>query len=497
MLTQKLTLSYLSRLLLQFIQVVVTIVVARVAGPSVLGTIAFGVAFVNMFAFIADLGIPTAYIKSINDGDDEAKANGTFIRIQAVLLSLFIITVAAWLLIQKYGFHYRFESKTHEYVIVVLLFAMTIQRAFQTIKAFFIARTQQAKQDVPNLIQMLIYQALRLTVVLLGYKALAIAFSNLAATILIIPFYIYLFKNYSIGKFDKLLAKKYFKISVPVIIILIANTVLANADKVILQYYSDSKIVGYYTAGFRIGGFVLMIANVIGLLFFPLFTKAVKENNISFINDKINKYERFMFLIVFPFTVFAAIYSDVIVKLILGSTYLPTIPILSVITLSMFFLTLFQPYGNVILAKGHFYYGAFIFLGELFIFVILAFVVVNPHIMNKGGLGMAMVIFIVQFITGLIFVLVSKKNEKQLKVFQSGKLIIFAVVFSFIAFAVYLFIPDNYFYKSIYALLFFVLFWLLLFVFGLMQQQDIIMIKNVASIKKMRNYIKRELKNKQ
>ena len=70
MLAQKLILSYSSKIVVQFFSIAASIVVARIAGPTVLGTVAFGLAYVSMFSFIADLGIGTAHIKLVSEGEE-------------------------------------------------------------------------------------------------------------------------------------------------------------------------------------------------------------------------------------------------------------------------------------------------------------------------------------------------------------------------------------------------------------------------------------------
>ena len=66
------------------------------------GTIAFALAFVSLFGFMSDLGISTAYIKSINEGYDPAKAHGTFVRIQLALIwVVFFIVWLGWLSVQN------------------------------------------------------------------------------------------------------------------------------------------------------------------------------------------------------------------------------------------------------------------------------------------------------------------------------------------------------------------------------------------------------------
>ena len=85
MLAQKLVLSYASKIAVQFIQMAAMFVVARIVGPNVLGTVAFGLAFVSMFLFVSDLGLSSAHMKLISEGQDEAKCIGTFGRLKIIL----------------------------------------------------------------------------------------------------------------------------------------------------------------------------------------------------------------------------------------------------------------------------------------------------------------------------------------------------------------------------------------------------------------------------
>ena len=73
MLTQKLVLSYSSKIVVQLVQMATSLIVARLVGPTVLGTLAFGLAYVSMFSFIMDLGIGSAHIKLISEGQNEKR----------------------------------------------------------------------------------------------------------------------------------------------------------------------------------------------------------------------------------------------------------------------------------------------------------------------------------------------------------------------------------------------------------------------------------------
>lgn len=495
MLAQKLILSYSSKIIIQLIQVCVTIVVARVAGPSTLGTIAFALAFVNVFAFVSDLGVPTGYIKNINDGQDEAVCNGTFLCIQIILVALFFCTVFAW-----FGYHQfsgsTFEGREQEIVVILLAFSVTIQRFFQSIKTVFMAQVHQSKVDIPEIVYSFVFQLFRLTVVLLGYKAIAIAASNLVATVIMIPLYYYLIRQYPIGAFDKKMALVFFKTSVPMILILISQSILTNSDKIILQYYTSSEQVGYYTAGFRVGGFVQLIAVSIGAIFFPLFSKAIFNNQTELLNQYIYKFEKFMFSFVFPVVIIAVIYSENIVHILLGAQYSQTVAILSIITVALYIQTVFQPYGNVVLAKGWFYHSAFVHLFQVIFFVAMAFWFVNPEWLGLGGKGLAVVLLMTYLFNGIVFVYLSKKSLPALKILPAIKLMIYGLVVAGLFSHLKIHIGSNLIVNIGFGMSFFLFYWGCGWILGLIRMESWAMVLNFVKLNKMKQYISGEFRNK-
>jgi len=493
MLRQKVILSYSTKILMQIIQVAVTIVVARVAGASVLGTVAFGMAYVSMFIFISDLGLGSAHIKLVSEGEDEASCNGTFIRIQAVLAGAFFIVVLLFYLGQKYVFNYQFESPVHEEVIMVTLIAVTISRALYIFKACFMAKTEQAKQDIPAFIELILFQTMRLIVVLIGYKALAIAFSKLASIVLTAPLYFFLFKNYLVGAFDRKLARKYFLISVPVMIITISDSFTFYIDKVLLQHLTNSAEVGYYVAGFKIGSFIMMIGTSVGLLFFPTFSRAISENNFDRINTIIEKYEHFSLAFVFPATALLAIFSDLIVNVILGAEYVKTIPVLAVINISAFTYTLITPYGNVLSGKGLFKLLAKIYLADLVFFIIMVPVTVHTGLLNLGSTGLALSVLGARVFMGILFIIFVGRRMKQIKLVPGLKLLLFGILYSVGAFLVYREYPMTLTQKLLFAFIYFAGYWGLATLFRFIRRKDWAMISDLLNLKKMLNYLKAEL----
>ncbi|MCJ7482992.1 MAG: oligosaccharide flippase family protein [Thermodesulfovibrionales bacterium] len=498
MLAQKMALSYGSRIVVQFFQILTTIIIARIVGPSVLGTVAYGLAFGSLFKMIAELGVGTAHMKLLSEGRDAKACLGTYARIKVSLIGTYFVFAMGAFFVQKYLFKYKFESREFQYVIIVSIFILTIEYFWTIPKVTFAAYTEQAKQDIPNLIYQVLYQILRLTVVLLGYRALAMAFSNLTAVVIVTFLYFYLFKNYQIGKFDRQLAKLYFSMSVPIVIMMLAQSLVYQSDIVLLQFLTNSEQVGYYTAGFRIGGYVKLIGQSVGILFFPIFSKAISENNLGLINEKIGKFERFSVSFILPLVLVTSIGSDFIIKLLLGKKYLPSIPILSIINLTMFIYVLFIPYGNILSGKGLFKLLAKIYSFQLFSFVGIAYFLVAPKMLNLGSVGIACSLLLANIILGAMFFYFAKANFRELKLFPSGSKFLYGCIAGLSGYLIYIYFVHSMLGKFILLALFVILYWGIAYLFSIINKDDWKMVFDVLNLKKMNKYIKSEitLKNK-
>jgi O-antigen/teichoic acid export membrane protein len=498
MIAQKFILGYSSKLLVQFIQIVVSIVIARIAGPTVVGTVAFGLAFVSVFSFIADLGIGSAHIKLVSEGKDLGKCLSTFSVIKISLTVLFFLVVIGALLIQKYIFHVEFKSLAHEYVIFIFLITITLQQLLGIPKVTFAARIEQAKYNIPDLIRTVFAQILRIIVVLLGFRAIALASASLISTIAVIPIILLLFRGYPFSNFDRGLAKQYFKISLPVMVMGISTMVILYLDRIMLQYYTNAEQVGYYAAGYKIGSLVLMIASSIGLIFFPLFSKAASEGDFQYIKKTIDKFEKFSFLFIMPVVIFLSLYSDVIIKLLLGVQYLNSIPIMTIINLAMFLMVLNMPYGNVITGMGFFKLSAIINLLNLFLFAILILILPNPKIFNLGATGVAITVFVSNLFIGCLYRFFAKQKCSILSLKMSARFAVFGIINFFGFYFIYSNLSKVYGtnFKIAFVIIYFVITYLILLILGWIKKEDVHNLKTLINISKMGSYIKEELKRK-
>ena len=497
MLKQKLILSYSSQIIFQVLQVGASLVVARVAGPTVLGTVAFGTAYVSTLLFVSDLGLVVAHIKLISEGRDEAKCLSTFTALKLGTTLLFVLAVLGLFFTQKYLLDYSFESRTHEYVIFISLVALTVNQLIFIPRATFAAKTEQAKTDLINLLQGFILQPARILVVVLGFGAIALAFANLASYLLVIPFVLYLFRDYRLSSFDRSLAREYIALSLPVIMIGMSTGLLYQIDKVLLQFFSNSEQVGYYTAGYKIGGFILLIGKSVKNLFFPLFSKAVAEGNNDYIRDKITRFERFSFLFIMPVVVLTAIYSEPIILLLLGAQYMPSVLVMQLITLAMCVMVVNMPFGSVMDGLGKFKLSAILNTFNLVVFVGAIVVLVSPRLLDQGAAGVAMAIFISNIFIGILYRVYATRF---FPVLSHGKAIKF-FTFGAISFAVGYYAYESVFdthwlLQSLFVVLYFGVVYGLFTLFGWLTPKDWKDLLSLFDFGSMRKYVVGEIKRK-
>ena len=497
MLKQKLKISFFSKLFVQLFQLCATIVVARIAGPTVLGTIAFGLAFVNMFAFIGSLGFGSAHVKIIHEEEDKAKCAGTYAILHIASKLMFLFVVIIYFIIQKYVLHFPFESREHEIVIMIFMGMILVNTLSEIPQANFTANMEQAKQDIPEIIRNLFLQPARIITVLLGGVAISLAFVNLVSAIIIIPVYWYMSGNIKYWKFDFTLAKRYLKYGIPLVVLALASSFGNTIDKVILQYFANSETVGYYTAGFRIGGYFLLIGQSAGMLFYPYFSKVISDREEFRIKDKISQYEHFIFLFVMPFMIFLAIYSHTLVMVLLGEQYIPSIPVLTIITLAQFIFLLNIPYGNLLAGMGYFKLAAIINIVFIIVFALLLVCFVHPKFLNLSEKGAAYAFFLSKVFLAAMFVFfVSRKME----VFNGERYFKF-LSFGLITFLLFYFIYIKWVIINtgltiLFPVAFFSFSYFGYYLLGWIKKEDWDLLLSAIKIKPMLTYIKQEILKK-
>lgn len=494
MLRQKVIVQYASNFGLRLLGAIGGIFVARYAGVEVMGTLAYALAYVNIFGFVTGI-FGTGHLKLVSEGQPLGKCMGTFGRLQSASIIFYIILVLSWFLSQKYLFGHQFESKDVEIVIWLYVFMNAIDYILQSVETTYTARLQQVKANLPKVLNALLWNIGRILIAILGYKAITLASWNLLSSLMVLPLIILMLRKLPWGGWDSALAKRYISYSIPVILIVAINAIVGASDKLILKHYTSTTELGYYAAAFVVGGFILQIGSTIGQLFFPLFSKYIANGDWESVRRRIFQYEEFLLVFIFPIVTLLALIAEPIILIMLGKGYSPSITPFSILAIATFFVIWLQPYGNVINGKGLFYMVALIKFLKLLFYIASIFFFLSPQFLGLGSTGLALNQFAVGFFEVILSVIFAYKIGK-VRV-QKEILIIFFIILIIGGigyFSIPMIKPIGQFWWMIFTPIYLGAVYGILFIFGFFGKRNIIQFVEILNLKTLTKYIKQELK---
>lgn len=498
MLKQKFLIDFGAKLFIYFVTAVTGIVVARVAGPEVIGRIAYGISFVSMFGFIFGL-FGTSHIKLISEGQNKRNCIKIYSIITVLSVVVYILVVLGYFFSKKFIYGVKF-TEIDQIVIFISLATISIQALYKIPELTFVGLTQQAKVNLPKIYRGLLYNISRIVVVLLGYKAIALVSTNLISSIIILPYFMYLLGKDSFkGKWDNKLFYRYLGIGFPVLVITSTNSFITYYGNVLLKDHSSIKELGYYVGGYSIAGMLLMLGNTAGTIFFPLFSKAYTNNDIEFIRKQINKFEHFLFVFIAPLIISLSIFSNTIIISLLGQKYSNSVPVFSILVFVSFFMIWGMPYNNVINGINKFKVNAILNILYSLSFIFFLVLFVKGKYFEYGAIGLAismLLLSIIRFFGWSIY-----SNKKINKKYNSA---LFLMLFLYILLTLIGSFLYNYFvigYSTLLKIILFFAFTILvygiLYLIKFMKKEDVIFLIDVVNIKSMRSYIKNEFNEKE
>ena len=494
MIKQKFLVDFGSKLFIYFITALVGIIVTRVVGPQVVGTVAFGYSYVTTFFFLFGL-FGTSHIKLISEGESLKDCLKIYTVITAVSLVVFILSVTGFFLVQKYYLGIPFTEE-EEIVILLTVIMIGIEGLFKIPDITFTALIQQVKINIPKLVNSIVFSLGRIAVILLGYKAIALVSARLLGVIAIIPIYLYLMKDdFKLGRWRNDLFKRYLKIGAPLLIITISISVMGNYSMVLLKNMASVSEVGYYTGGLGLASIFVMMGSTAGDLFFPLFSKASSEGNYDYIRNQIGKFEHFLFRFVLPLLVILSINSGTIIPFLLSDKYLPSVPIFSLLVFFSFFKIWTLPFYNLMNGLSKFNLNALTHVIFLVLFFLLLIFFISPNYMNLGGLGLALSFLVLEMMKLITWYFLSNKEVRFKFNYDVLRFVLFFGAFYYGSKLIYdhYISGQNYWIGFAFVLLDTVLIFVFLFLLGLIKRADMTFLAELFNIKSLKDYFKKEL----
>lgn len=155
-------------------------------------------------------------------------------------------------------------------------------------------------------------------------------------------FYLYLIKE---GKcfLSKIFWKFSISFSLPLIPHYLSETILQQADRLMIAYYIGTSEAAIYAVAYTISMMVTYVSNAINQSFLPYLYQAIKNSNVS----KIKNVQKSLLILVFLACVAAMVFAPEILLIFATKDYSPAIDAIPPIVISTFFIFVYNHFCYV------------------------------------------------------------------------------------------------------------------------------------------------------
>lgn len=371
----------------------VGILTARYLGPSNYGLINYAAAYVAFFFSVCTLGINSIVVKEfIDNPSKEGEILGTSLSLRGISSVFSAITIVA----------ISFVLDSNEPITKIVVALYTISLVFQIFDMFnywFQSRLQAKYTAIASLIAYSITAIYKIILLATNQPVTLFALSTSVdyISIALILFYFYKKeggKKLSFSfKYGKSLLKKSYHFILPGLMI----AVYGQTDKMMLKHMINEREIGYYATAVSLCSVWCFVLSAIIDSVNPSIMKSYQDNEKSFI-----KYNKMLYFIVFYVSIFVSlmftIFGKLIIQILFGEAYLPTVEPLRIITWYTAFSYLGVARNAWIVCKDRQRYLKYLYFSSAVLNVILNILFIPKY----GAVGAAIASLISQISTVII-----------------------------------------------------------------------------------------------
>jgi O-antigen/teichoic acid export membrane protein len=299
LLGRKSLLIMISRILSAGLSFIGLYFITRYLGPEIYGSISFTLALIGTFNVVADLGLNTAHIKRVSEGQNIADCVSTFIVAKIFLIGLMVVTTLLSILAWTWWMGNDLPAGSLSIVFVFIAYFIFIDLG-QIAIVTFDARIQSARSQLIHLLEPLSRVPMVVIISLIGLGALQLAYTYLIGGGFLAVGGLLLMNRSRFRWRRPTLLRSYISFALPLAAVAIMSTLATNLDKILLGSFSTETTVGLYAAAQSILGLMAIIGTAINTLVFPTFSKYHSTGNIRGIRNMTVVAERYILLLALP-----------------------------------------------------------------------------------------------------------------------------------------------------------------------------------------------------
>ncbi|MFZ2310322.1 MAG: flippase [Patescibacteria group bacterium] len=379
---------------------------ARYLGPTKYGIFSYAIAFTGLFSFIASLGVDGILSRELvdkSDNKDKLLGTGFIIELVGGLLAFLIVFISSFV----------FEDRALVRQLIIIYSLIFIISPINIINVFFQSQVKAKINSKIKIYTLVISSVLKILLILLGGGVIWLTwiffFDFLFNCIFLVYYYTKTGFNIFSWKYDYKLAKKILSGSLFLILAMAANYIFLRADQVMIGAMLGEREVGLYAVAVKFVEVWYFIPVIICSSLFPAIINSKKINELVY-RKRLKGFFIMLFLIGIFISIFTAIISPLVIKIIFGIDYLESINI-----------AVIYAWSNIGLFLGWGMYHYFLSenkLKNIFYFYFVSMVMnifLNFILINKMGLTGAAYSTLISYSIPPLFVFIFNKFKYDAK----------------------------------------------------------------------------------
>ena len=381
----------------RFLEIILIIYIVRALGAAEFGKFAFAMAFASVFIAFSSLGLSDIFTRELSQDKTAEKEYPAVLSFKiilgisafflAVVLSIFITSDSSIrLIIGAFAIFYFFNDLF--LIIYAFLRAhqkMEYEAGFKIIRSLILVIVV-----VP-----VIFQKPSIQNISYGYL-----FANFSALILVLLFFH--FKVYPLKlSFNKIIWKKFFKLSWPLGLAAVFGAILINADSVMMGYLNQTIENGWYNAARKTVAIIIIPSSLVFMSFYPVLNKLFKESKIA-LQRVWDYYVASMIFFAFPITLGGIVVAPKLISFIYGPNFGPSVLIFQILIFIAGINFIYYPYSLILIVSGQqkkYLWGHFIGAVANVVLNLILIPLYGPY----GAAISAVVTYIILFLSVAVF----------------------------------------------------------------------------------------------
>lgn len=406
---------------------------------------------------LAMLGMYDAMFREYFEKDDQQyRYNVTSTANRIIMVtSIFISTI--FILFNSSFSKLFFGTSIYGNIVIFSAIALVINNNNAIIAAPTRIQNHRKVYVFSGLLSSLSYYALAILLIYLGYSYFGLIYANIISSVFLLTFFLILNRTFfTLGKFDKSIAKELFKIGLPLLPTFLIYWVYHSMDRIMIANMLGTTEIGIYAIGAKVASISTFIyAAFAGGWQYFAFSTMRDEDQVA-LNSKVFEYlgaiSFISLIIIYPFI-------KPLFNILFPSAYSGGVVVIPYLYISPLLLMLFQVAGNQFLVIKRSYWSTItLSLGAL------ANVLLNWLLIPLMGVEGAAIATLIGYTLSVIVVCFMTTKLKLHKISER-------ILFASGIMVIYLIIARLFFYEFIIILTFLTL--LCVFIYFYMYKKEI------------------------